>query len=57
MGTFLAMSHLDKYPNRVKGLVLLGAIPAKSPTTETDRDLYSKQQRAAKDFFERKEGI
>ena len=30
MGTFLGMSYLEKYPENVKGLVMIAAIPAKA---------------------------
>lgn len=55
MGTFLAMSYLEKYPQRVKDLILLGALPARTPVNDSDKALAAEQKKATKEFFDRPE--
>ncbi|MFC2163453.1 alpha/beta fold hydrolase [Acidobacteriota bacterium] len=55
MGSFLAMSYLEKYPNKVGRIVLIGALPVKTPSDVTDKFMSAKQAPAIKAFFERKE--
>ena len=53
MGTFLAMAYLEAYPERVGGLILLGALPPKTPTTPQDSTLYREQEQRGQSFVER----
>jgi proline-specific peptidase len=55
MGTFLAMDYLQHYPARVKGMVLLGAPPPKTPRTDLERVLWKQQEEAGKLFTNRPE--
>jgi pimeloyl-ACP methyl ester carboxylesterase len=55
MGTFLAMDYLKHYPTRVKGMVLLGAIPPRTPRTDLERTLWQQQEDAGKSFMDRPE--
>lgn len=55
MGTFLAMSYLQQYPERVKGLILMGSLPPKSAKTDAEKALWQEQDQAAKSFIERPE--
>jgi proline-specific peptidase len=55
MGTYLAMTYLQQYPERVKGLVLMGAIQPKSPKTDAEKALWKEQDEIAKAFIERPE--
>lgn len=58
-GTYLAMSYLEKYPQNVKNMVLLGATDPKNGSRKffTDEELegFSKQAGEAKAFQERAE--
>src|SRR5690606_1496107 len=40
MGTFLAMSYLERHPARVEGLVLLGALLPRAPTSVQETAKY-----------------
>ena len=53
MGTFIAMSYLEKYPDRVKGLVLVS--PGLPPRPVTDETLKKQQREAANSLFMRPE--
>ncbi len=55
MGTYLAMNYLQQYPQRVKGFVLMGALPPRTPQTEAEKALWEEQQKVAKAFIERPE--
>jgi proline iminopeptidase len=55
MGTFLAMDYLEHYPARVKGIVLLGAVPPRTPRTDSERRLWEQQNDAGKSFMIRPE--
>jgi pimeloyl-ACP methyl ester carboxylesterase len=46
MGSFLAMSYLESHPDRVGGLVLLGALIPATPRTDEEAALYREQERA-----------
>lgn len=53
MGTFLAMSYLERHPQNVGNLVLAAVVFPKMPSTEEERARYAEQQRAATAFMER----
>ncbi len=53
MGTFLAMSYLERHPERVENLVLSAAVFPKMPSSEEETAAYAEQQAAAKAFMER----
>jgi proline iminopeptidase len=55
MGTFLAMTYLDQHRDRVKGLVMLGAMLPKTPDSQAATQLLSAQQKASDDFIKRPE--
>jgi len=55
MGTFLAMDYLHRYPAHVKGMVFLGAVPPKTPSTDAERKLWEQQDQAGKSFMDRRE--
>jgi len=55
MGTFLAMTYLERHPDRVANLALLGAIPPHTPTTGEDSALVSASQEAFTKFRQRPE--
>jgi pimeloyl-ACP methyl ester carboxylesterase len=42
-GTFLAMEYLRQHPTRVRGLVLMGAVPPKTPKTNEEKSLWKEQ--------------
>jgi proline iminopeptidase len=46
MGSFLAMSYLEVHPDRVGGLVLLGALIPASPRTDEEAAQYREQEGA-----------
>ncbi len=50
MGSFLALSYLQQYPNRVGGLVLLGALVPSTPRNDEEMALYRKNERAFAEF-------
>lgn len=53
MGTFLAMEYLSQHPGRVRGMVLMGAVPPRTPTSVSDSAASSASSRAANAFFTR----
>jgi proline iminopeptidase len=54
MGAFIALSYLERFPQRVAGLVLLAAgVPLKAPVE--DEQLLAEQKAAANGLFERPE--
>jgi proline iminopeptidase len=55
MGSFLAMSYLDRYPDRVEGLVLLGALIPRTPQGEEEAALYRGEQAAFREWMDRPE--
>lgn len=55
MGTFLAMSYLERFPARVEGLVLLGALLPRTPTSEQEAAKYQQEQQRFREFMERPE--
>ncbi len=56
MGTFLATAYLDRYPNRVRGMVLSGAtVPRYPPADSAFLALIHAQERAKQAFFRRPE--
>lgn len=55
MGTFLAMDYLQQHPDRVKGLVLVGALPPRTPKTDAEKQLLQQQQNASQQFMSRPE--
>lgn len=55
MGTYLAMSYLQRYGDRVRGLVLMGALLPKSAATPEEQRLAGEGEQAARAFFERPE--
>jgi len=55
MGTFLAMDYLQHHPKQVKGIVLLGAIPPRTPGTDAERALWQQQDEEGKSFIDRPE--
>lgn len=55
MGNFLALSYLKKFPNRVKGLILLAPATLKTADTEEESLLQKQQQEAVKSLFDRPE--
>lgn len=55
MGGFLALSYLERFPDRVKALILVDPAPLKSADTEEERELQKQQQSAANAFFARPE--
>jgi proline iminopeptidase len=55
MGSFLALSYLQRYPDRVKGLILVGPSPLKSADTEEEKELQKQQQQAVNAFMARPE--
>jgi proline-specific peptidase len=55
MGTYLAMAYLQRHPQRVKGLVLIGAVRAKTPQNAQEDSLQQQQQMAGRAFVERPE--
>jgi len=55
MGTFLAMSYLQQHLERVKGLVLLGAVAPKTPTTDEEKAFAKEREQAARQFLDRPE--
>jgi proline iminopeptidase len=52
MGSFLAMSYLESHPDRVGGLVLLGALIPVTPRTAEEAALYRDQEGAFVAFAE-----
>jgi len=55
MGTFLAMNYLQRYPEKVKGVVLFGALPPRTPKDDPEKKLLEEQQRESHTFIERPE--
>jgi pimeloyl-ACP methyl ester carboxylesterase len=49
------MMYADRFPNRVKGLILFGALQPKSPTTTSDSALQAASDSMASAFFQRPE--
>src|SRR5690606_33854687 len=46
MGTFLAMSYLERHPHRVGGLVLLGSLVPATPRDEEELAISRRQEQA-----------
>jgi len=55
MGTFLALDYEQQHPDHVKGLVLMGALPARTPKTDAEKQLLSAQQNESHEFMQRPE--
>lgn len=55
MGTFLGMSYLESFPAHVEGLVLLGALLPRAPTSEQEVAAYRGEQERFREFVERPE--
>ena len=55
MGTFLALEYQQQHPDRVKGLVLAGALPARTPKTDAEKQLLQEQQKESQRFMGRSE--
>lgn len=55
MGTFLALNYLQQHSDRVKGLVLIGALPPRTPKTDAEKQLLQEQQSASQLFMGRPE--
>jgi pimeloyl-ACP methyl ester carboxylesterase len=55
MGTFLAMDYQSQHVDRVKGLVLLGAMLPRTPKSEIEAALLQSQQKASSEFIGRPE--
>jgi len=55
MGTTLAMAYLNRYPERVKGLVLASLSAPRPPKTPAEISLAQEQETAKRAFFERPE--
>lgn len=53
MGTFIASSYLQKHPEHVKGLVLIGLVRVKTPVTEADRQLTKQHDQRFQAFVQR----
>lgn len=50
MGTYLAMSYLEEHPDRVGGLILLGALVPSTPRNDEEMALYREHERAFAEF-------
>lgn len=55
MGTFLALEYQQQHPEHVKGLVLMGSLPARTPKTDAEKQLLQEQQNETHRFMERSE--
>src|ERR1700730_13943751 len=55
MGTLLGMDYLHSYPDHVRGLVLMGAMPPKTAVSEEEKRLWESQDVESKSFIHRKE--
>ncbi|NLN18839.1 MAG: alpha/beta hydrolase [Firmicutes bacterium] len=55
MGTILAMMYLDRYPERVKGLVFISPSAPRSPFEKWELELLERHEQAKQAFFERQE--
>jgi proline iminopeptidase len=44
MGTFLAMTYQQQHSEHVKGLVLMGSLPARTPKTDTEKQWHQEQE-------------
>ena len=55
MGTYLAMSYQQKYPDHTKGMVLLGAFIPSTPRSEAEKVLLQQQQSISAQFINRAE--
>ncbi len=55
MGTYLAMSYQQKYPDHTKGMVLLGAFTPSTPRSEAEKLLLQQQQAFSAKFIKRVE--
>jgi pimeloyl-ACP methyl ester carboxylesterase len=53
MGTILAMEYLTRFPARPRGIVLLGALPPRTPVTAADSADVNRQSDSVKAFFGR----
>jgi proline iminopeptidase len=54
-GTLLAVSYLAEHPDRVNGVVLLGAVVPHTPTSDDERALIQKGRQEARQFRQRPE--
>jgi len=54
-GGFIAMLYLEKYPQNVKGLILISPVFPKTPTTEKEKEIFAYTQQKIKEFLERPE--
>jgi len=55
MGTYLVMNYQEEHPERVKGLVLMGAMLPRTPKTDAEKQLLQQQQSASAQFIKRPE--
>jgi proline-specific peptidase len=55
MGTYLAMSYQQKYPDYTKGMVLLGAVIPSTPRSEAEKVLLQQQQSLSAQIINRAE--
>jgi proline iminopeptidase len=54
-GAYLALDYLQKHPDRVAGLILLGSASLKTPSTPEDKALLTESDEAARAFLARPE--